>query len=344
MSLAFFKPQAVRPGDTVAVVAPAGPFDRASFEAGLAVISGRYAPRYDEGILSRQRYLAGDDDRRFSELVAALTDPEVKAVFCARGGYGAMRLLPRLAAWGAEHGLAARERLEDDGGRNAGTQDPERRSAGRVIVPKPLIGFSDMTALHLWLHGYGIASIHAPVLTQLGRMSPENPRRLFSLLESGSPAAPLVGTATYVPGTVEGPLLGGNLSVFTRLLGTPFMPSLEGAVLLLEDLSEQPYRLDRMWMHLELAGVFRQVRGIVLGQFLGCEPRDGGYTAAEVLRDLAIATGVPCAAGFPIGHGDVNEAVGLGVRVRLEAGRGEAPRVTFLEAAAGAGAGTVVGG
>ena len=301
----FQKFQAVRPGDTVAVVAPAGPFDRAAFETGLAMISGRYAVRYDESILSRQRYLAGDDDRRFKELVTALADPDVKAVFCARGGYGAMRLLPRLAAWAGKH-------------------------TGRLIAAKPLIGFSDITALHLWLQSNGLASIHAPVLTQLGRLPAENPRRLFSLLESSAPASPLEGTDTYVEGTVEGPLLGGNLSVFTRLLGTPFMPSLEGAVLLLEDLSEQPYRLDRMWMHLELAGVFRQVRGIVLGQFLGCEPRDGGYTAAEVLRDLAVATGLPCAAGFPIGHGDVNEPVGLGMRVRLEAGE---RRVTFLEAA-----------
>lgn len=147
------------------------------------------------------------------------------------------------------------------------------------------------------------------------------------------PAEPLVGTDTYVGGTVEGTLLGGNLSVFTRLLGTPFMPPLEGGVLLLEDLSEQPYRLDRMWTHLELAGVFRKIRGIVLGQFISCEPRDGGYTAAEVLRGLAVATGVPCASGFPIGHGDVNEAVPLGVRVRLEAG---AARLTFLESAVSA--------
>ncbi len=310
----FRKPPALRPGDTVAVVAPAGPFDRASFETGLAVISGRYAPRYDPGILSRHRYLAGDDERRFNELVGALADPEVKAVFCARGGYGAMRLLPRLAAWARENSFPA----------------------------KPLIGFSDITALHHWLLDQGWVSFHAPVLTQLGRISPpgipsldrspaENPRRLFSLLESSAPASALEGTDTYVEGTVEGPLLGGNLSVFTQLLGTPFMPSLEGGVLLLEDLSEQPYRLDRMWTHLELAGVFRQIRGIMLGQFLGCEPRDGGYTAATVLRELAEATGLPCAAGFPIGHGDdVNEAVALGVRVRLDAG---AKRVTFLEAA-----------
>jgi len=279
-------------------VAPAGPFDRASFEKGLAVIRTRYEVRYDESILSRQRYLAGDDERRFNELATALADPGIKAVFCARGGYGAMRLLPRLA------------------------QSPP--------PAKPLIGFSDITALHQWLQSNGMASIHAPVLTQLGRVPADHPARLFSLLESSAPAEPLVGTDTYVGGTAEGPLLGGNLSVLTRLLGTPFMPPLEGGVLLLEDLSEQPYRLDRMWTHLELAGVFRKIRGIVLGQFLGCEPRDGGYTAAEVLRDLAVATGVPCAAGFPIGHGDINEPVGLGVRVRLEA---DAARVTFLEAA-----------
>jgi muramoyltetrapeptide carboxypeptidase len=301
----FRKLSAVRPGDAVAVVAPAGPFDKTALEAGLAVIGGRYQVRFDERIYSRKRYLAGDDERRFTELTTALADPAIKAVFCARGGYGAMRLLPRLAAWASEHSLPA----------------------------KPLIGFSDITALHQWLQSNGIASIHAPVLTQLGRVPAESPQRLFSLLESTAPSEPLIGSATYVGGTVEGPLLGGNLSVFTRLLGTPFMPPLDGGILLLEDLSEQPYRLDRMWTHLELAGVFRKIRGIALGQFIGCEPRDGGFTAAEVLRDLAAATGVPCASGFPIGHADVNEAVPLGVRVRLEA---DVVRLTFLEAAVSA--------
>jgi muramoyltetrapeptide carboxypeptidase len=300
----FRKPHALRPGDSVAIVAPAGPFDRAPLEAGLAILSKRYRVRYDERIHSRERYLAGDDNRRFAELTRALADPDIKAVFCARGGYGAMRLLPRLAAWATEHPLAL----------------------------KPLIGFSDITALHQWFQSNAIASIHAPVLTQLGRVPAESPQRLFSLLESTAPAQPLTGTETYVGGTVEGPLLGGNLSVFTRLLGTPFMSPLDDGILLLEDLSEQPYRLDRMWTHLELAGVFRKIRGVVLGQFIGCEPRDGGYTAADVLRDLAAATGVPCASGFAIGHGDVNEAVPLGVRVRLEA---DVARLTFLEPAVG---------
>jgi len=302
----FRKPHAVRPGDCVAVVAPAGPFDRSALETGVAILSKRYRARYDERIHSRARYLAGDDNRRFAELTNALADPDIKAVFCARGGYGAMRLLPRLASWAAEHPLA--------------------------LAIKPLIGFSDITALHQWLQSNGIASIHAPVLTQLGRVPAESPQRLFSLLESTVPAQPLAGTETYVGGTVEGPLLGGNLSVFTRLLGTPFMPPLDGGILLLEDVSEQPYRLDRMWTHLDFAGVFRKIRGVALGQFIGCEPRDGGYTAAEVLRDLAAATGVPCASGFAIGHGDVNEAVPLGARVRLEA---DVARLTFLEPAVG---------
>jgi len=300
----FRKPHAVRPGDTVAVVAPAGPFDKSALEAGIAAIADRYRVHYDERIYCVERYLAGGDDRRLTELTTALTDPEIKAVFCARGGYGAMRLLTKLAS------------LESH------------------FPAKPLIGFSDITALHQWLQRSGLVSIHGPVLTQLGRLPTQTTKRLFSLLESTLPAEPLLGTDTYVGGTVEGPLLGGNLSVFTELLGTPFMPPLDGSILLLEDTSEQPYSLDRMWTHLELAGVFRKVRGIVLGQFIGCERRDATYTAADVLRDLAIATGLPCAVGFPIGHGDANEPVPLGIRVRLDA---DATRLTFLEAAVSTG-------
>jgi muramoyltetrapeptide carboxypeptidase len=200
----------------------------------------------------------------------------------------------------------------------------------------PLIGFSDITALHQWQQRHGLISIHGPVLTQLGRLGRATSERLFSLLESGSPAEPLYGTATFVEGSAEGPLLGGNLSVFTRLLGTPFMPNLDGAILLLEDVGERPYRLDRMWMHLELAGVFRRVSGIALGSFTHCEEpehraqQEVSYTSHDLLRELAVATGLPCVAGFPIGHGDVNEPVPLGVRVRLD---GAAGRLTFLESA-----------
>jgi muramoyltetrapeptide carboxypeptidase len=136
-----------------------------------------------------------------------------------------------------------------------------------------------------------------------------------------------------VAGVVEGPLLGGSLSVLTRLLGTPYLPALDGAILLLEDRGERPYRLDRMWTHLALAGVFARVRGIALGDFGGCEEPGAAYSSADVLRDLAAATALPCAAGFPVGHGDANEPVPLGARVRLDAG---ARSLTFLEAAVSA--------
>lgn len=170
------------------------------------------------------------------------------------------------------------------------------------------------------------------MLTQLGRLGGATTERLFALLESTGPAAPLNGETTFVEGTAEGPLLGGNLSLFASLLGTPFMPNLKGAILLFEDVGERPYRLDRLWTHLELAGVFSEVKGIVLGSFTHCEERDADYSSQDVLRELAVATGLPCAAGFPVGHGEVNEPVPLGVRVRLDANATTA-RLHFLEAA-----------
>lgn len=290
---------ALRPGDPVVAVAPASSFDRASFEAGLEIVSRRYQVHYDPGLLTRHRYLAGSDQRRLAELASALADHGARAVFCARGGYGMTRLLPGLE--------------------------------GIPLPAKPVIGFSDITALHQILQRQRLVSVHGPVLTQLARLDATTHARLFELLESAAPAAALTGVETYVDGTAEGPLLGGNLSVLTRLLGTPFLAPLEGAILLLEDVGERPYRLDRMWTHLELAGVFRQVRGIVLGEFTGCEEKEADFSSADVLRELAAATGLPCAAGFPIGHGARNQPLPLGVRVRLEASE---RRLTFLESAA----------
>jgi len=293
------KPPGLRPGDPVAVVAPAGPFDRESFEAGLQVLAGRYRVVFHDGLFARTRYLAGDDARRLDELAAALADDSTKAVFAARGGYGTMRLLARL--WPKLAGFR----------------------------PKPLVGFSDITAVHLALQAAGWVSVHGPVVTQLGTQSADVAARLFHLLESPAPAAPLSGTP-LVAGVVEGPLLGGNLSLLTRLLGTPYLPPLDGAVLLLEDVGERPYRLDRMWTHLALAGVFDRIRGLALGDFTDCEEPDGDYRAGEVVAGLVAEVGLPCLGGLPIGHGAVNQPVPLGSRVRLDAAAGA---LEFLEPA-----------
>ena len=297
--MTFVAPPALRPGDAVAVVAPSGPFERPVFEAGLALIQARYRPVFTEGVFARRRYLAGDDARRSAELNHALDDADVKAVFTARGGYGMTRLLSSL----------------------------------KLGSPRPVVGFSDVTALHGALQAKGIRSLHGPVVTQLARQPPACVERLFGLLESSAPPPALEGGKCLVGGTAEGPLIGGNLSVLTRLLATPFMPPTRGAVLLLEDVGERPYRLDRMWTHLRLAGVLESVTGIVLGDFTGCEEKEAAdYESADVLLSLAQEAGLPCARGFSIGHGAVNLPVPLGARVRLDA---DAGRLTFLEGLVG---------
>jgi muramoyltetrapeptide carboxypeptidase len=290
------KPPRLRPADRVSIIAPAGPFDRESFEAGFDVLARRYEPVFDPGLYSSTRYLAGDDDRRLSELHHALRDDRTRAVFCARGGYGAMRLLKRL-------------QLDS-------------------TPLKPLIGFSDITSLHLALLARGRTSIHGPVLTQLAKQPPDSLERLYALLESDQPAPPLLGTRTLVPGRARGRLVGGNLSVLTRLLGTPYFPDLRGALLFLEDVGERPYRLDRMWTHLDLAGAFTGAAGIVLGDFTRCEEPQADYTSDTILGELARATNLPCAAGFPFGHSDINHALPHGCLAELDS---DARTLTFLE-------------
>lgn len=283
----------LRPNDAVAVVAPSGPFERAAFERGLAVIANRYRPVFTPRLFDTWRYLAGTPEARTEEFQRALDDDDIKAIFTARGGYGAMQLLPAL----------------------------------RWSTPKPIIGFSDVTALHLAARTHDWRTLHGPVLTQLGTQPADVAARLFDALE-GRPLAPLSGTRTVVSGVAEGPLVGGNLSVLTRLLGTPWMPSLAGAVLLIEDVGERPYRVDRMWTHLRLTGALTGVAAIAFGDFTGCEEKGAPYTCADVIDPLARHLGVPCLAGLPIGHGALNQPVPLGARVRLDA---DARSLTFLE-------------
>ena len=225
----------------------------------------------------------------------------------ARGGYGSMRLLPHV--WPSVNG-------------HPSTSDPA----------KLLVGFSDITALHAALQVAGHVSVHGPVVTQLGTQPPAIVERLFALLEDGTtPPRPVAGTP-IVGGVAQGPLLGGNLSLVTRLLGTPWLPDLRGAILLLEDVGEKPYRIDRMWTHLRLAGVFERVVGLALGEFTDCEDPDGDFTLRDVLGSLAGRRGCRASADLPIGHGAVNVPVALGTRVRLDGGAGS---LTFLEPAVG---------
>lgn len=286
-------PPRLRPGDVVRIVAPSGPVPRAGFMAGVERLGARYRLRYDEELFAREGYLAGADPRRLDELRVALTDPEARAVFMARGGYGLSRILPFIdPAW-------LRER------------------------PLPIVGFSDGTTLLAYAARAGVISVHGPVVTQLGGLPEEDHAGLIRLLEEPSPGVLLSDLAGLVPGRVRGRLMGGNLEVFSRLVGTPFLPDMAGAILLIEDLGERPYRVDRLLTHLDLTGLFSAIEGVVVGDFSGClEPeatRASSPTVAEVIEERLGRLAIPVVTGARVGHGSRNVAVPYGAMVELDA-------------------------
>lgn len=289
----FRLPPALREGATVQVIAPSGPFKRERFDRGVNVLEKKgFVVRWDDGLFSAERYLAGDDTRRLAELQRALDDPEVDAIWAARGGYGAMRLLPELDF------------------------------STFADAPKALLGFSDITALHAAAHRAGIATFHAPVVCGLGEAPGEATDLLWRILAGETPGPLMFGATTFTGGIAEGPLLGGNLAVLSRLVGTPYLPDLEGAVLLLEDVGERPYQLDRMLTHLELAGIHEGLSGVLVGDLTACEEKDADYTALEVVGERLARWGIPAAQGFPAGHGERNFTLPLGPTITFDADRG----------------------
>lgn len=286
------------------MVAPAGPVPPSALAAGLARLGARYQLVYDDGVLATQGHLAGSDERRLAELERALTDPTIRAIFCARGGYGTMRLLPRL-----DLGPLVRD-------------------------PRPLIGFSDVTALHAALLCKDVVSIHGPVVTQLGKLGEEDATALYRLLEDPTPPEPWHGlTPLAAPpdrSVATGPLVGGNLELVTRLLGTPYLPPLDGAVLALEEVGERPYRLDRALTQLELAGVWDRVAAVVVGDLIQCVPVGDEPAPEVVLRERLERLSIPVLAQAPFGHGSRNRAFAHGTQVQVDARAGS---LTFLEGA-----------
>lgn len=285
-------------------MAPAGPVPSNALALGAARLGARYQLRYDDGVLATQGYLAGSDERRLAELERALGDPTLRAIFCARGGYGTMRLLPRL-----DLGPLVRD-------------------------PRPLVGFSDVTALHAAVLCQDVVSIHGPVVTQLGKLGEEDAAALFRLLEDPTPPEPWRGlTSLSAPparSVATGPLVGGNLEIVTRLLGTPYLPSLDGVVLALEEVNERPYRLDRALTQLELAGVWDRVAAVVVGDLTRCTPVGDEPAPEVVLRERLERLPIPVLSQAPFGHGSRNRAFAQGTEVQVDARAG---CLTFLEGA-----------
>ena len=295
----MIKPPRLRPGDKIAVVAPASAFSRDEFDKGVAELRAlEFEPVFDESIFAHHRgYLAGDVETRAQALLRAWRDPSVKGLIAVRGGYGSVHLLPYL----------------------------DRADLRRA--PKALIGYSDVTTLLVYLTTRcGIVSFHGPMLDRrLSRGLDGYDRQSFmgavTVAEPlGELAPPQVETLRR--GEVSGLLVGGTLAQIAASLGTPyaFQPP-EGYVLFLEDVAERPYRLDRMVTQLQLAGVLAGASAIVLGEFPDCDEPRGEPSGRSVLADLLKDFSGPIIYGFPSGHTKhALVTLPFGVRARVVAG------------------------
>lgn len=286
-------PRSVQEGSRLAIVAPSGPFDVESFRAGVDWLKQRYEITHSSGIFSQEGYLAGSDAQRLRDLQGAIQDPTVDAILCARGGFGATRLLPQLEL-------------------------NEIAAANKLIV-----GFSDITALHsLWAKA-GVRSLHAPMVAALGKSSEGIRGRWIEALEH--PELPLTWELEAFEsagnGAVEGRLIGGNLAVLGALNGTPYAPPLDGAILFFEDVGERPYRIDRMLTTLSQAGWFDRIGGLILGAFTEGDPGPDGVSIEEVMLRQFEGASFPVLTGFPAGHIDENMPLPLGATARIVGNR-----------------------
>ena len=286
---------ALRSEGTIALIAPAGPAVLDVAKAEQWMRARGYDLRIFPGVYERDGYLAGSDNVRLNDLHNAFADPEIDAIFCLRGGYGTPRLLDSL--------------------------DFELLRAN----PKPFVGYSDITALHLAISRYaGFVTFHGPMLNAdlLGDKQPPTESSLFSLLRgqlsAGSAlkhpvAYPL---STIEPGIACGRLLGGNLSMIAALMGTPYEIDAEGIILLIEDVNEPIYRIDRLLTHLRLAGKLARMAGVLVGDVAGVD----SAALERLLKQTFAPLGIPVLSGWRSGHCDPNLTLPMGARVRLDAG------------------------
>jgi muramoyltetrapeptide carboxypeptidase len=303
-------PKRLSPGDTIALIAPAGPPDREQVMRFKDHVERRgYKVKLRDDLFDVEGYLAGSDERRAKEFNEAFADPEVDGVLAVRGGYGCMRMMP-LIDW-----------------------DVVKAN------PKLLLGYSDITALHAGMNRAGIVSFHGPGPAS-GLGSEEGPteftgKYVLRAVEATpeSPAGPYTvevpkdvsDVGSFGKGKATGRLVGGNLSLISALEGTPYAIDTKDAILMIEDVNEAPYRIDRMLQQLKLAGKLQQIKGAVLGKFTEDFVREDKLTDDKrfdtngVLRQYFADLGVPVLANFPIGHTWMNCTVPLGGEVEIDA-------------------------
>lgn len=298
----MLKPRPLRRGDLIGVVAPAGAIEAAGVGAGGHVLEqAGYRVQFGNSVFKRAGYLAGSDRERVADLEDMFRNPDIRAIFAARGGYGSGRLLPHL-----DLGLVRGH-------------------------PKIFVGYSDLTFLltHL-VQAAELVAFHGPMVMGLAQ-HPDGTRRLLSLLGGDRTDWNLHAAEIMQPGTAEGVLVGGCLSALVASLATPYEIQTAGRLLLIEDVNEKPYRIDRMLTQLRQAGKLDAVAGVIFGEMAGCtaEP-DESMTVWDVIRQAFAGVTYPVAVGLPTGHGRGAVTLPLGIRARLA---GE--RLTLLESPLG---------
>ncbi len=296
-------PPRIERGQTVGICAPAGPVNALRFRRGLARLGDAFrielAPT-----LTMQRpanvfsYLAASDEQRASELSAMIANPDIRAIILARGGYGLMRILDQL--------------------------DPELLRAD----PKPIVGFSDATALLAWAYvAAGVRGIHGPLVVQLDDLPEDHIAHLIDMLSNPRPPGVRPWTLTaHGTGEHRGPLFAANLTMASMLVGTPWQLPLAGALLALEEVGERPYEIDRYLTQLRLTGAIAKVAGVIVGDLTRCEdqsPSSGEHDPARLAFSVIVERlrGIPLAIGAPFGHGALNEALPFGARAILDLDR-----------------------
>ena len=303
----MLKPRRLQSGDMVAVVAPASGFLREEFDRGLVELRNLgFEPVFEESVFARGHYVAGDSSLRAAAFLNAWRNPAVRAIVAVRGGYGSVQLLPYLNADDLRHD------------------------------PKAFVGYSDLTSVltHLTI-GCGIVSFHGPMLDRRLGYGPAGYDRasFVRALTSVEPLGELMspGLETFKPGEAEGVLVGGTMTQLVASLGTPyaFAPP-RGHVLFLEDVSERPYRLDRMLTQLRFAGILALASAVVLGEFVGCDEPEGEPLARATLAELLKDFDGPVIFGFPSGHTDgPSVTLPFGVKARVVAAG--APKLVIEE-------------
>lgn len=286
-------PPPLGPGARVALVAPSGPLSgRDDLDRALASVRRMgWEPVVGEHVLDRAAYLAGSDADRVADLNWAAAQPDIDGVWCIRGGYGAMRILPLVDydAW--------RER------------------------PRALIGYSDITALHCAIgRRADLVTFHGPTAREPGaQFSTESMRRALVCGEDPCGVAPRA--TTFVSGRATGRLVGGNLALIAALMGTPYAPDFSGGILLLEDVNEYVYRIDRMLAQLRLSGALDAIEGLAFGSFSEVpeDTSDDDQGVTPVLREFALALGKPCLNCIPMGHAGDQWTIPLGATAELDA-------------------------